>query len=200
MTKLSPLLSELIESLCALPGIGPKSAQRMAFKLLQKRDAGLKLASALEKSMASINHCSQCRTYTELDVCPICSDPKRHQQQLCVVETASDIIAIESSRTYRGLYFVLHGHLSPIDAIGPNEIGLPQLYALLQASDINETIIATNSTVEGEATAHYIAEIAKELNISASRIAHGVPMGGELEYVDSQTLAHAFSGRLNYMK
>lgn len=195
--KLSPLVQELIDSLRCLPGVGPKSAQRMAFHLLERnRNGGTKLAVTLKHSMEEIGHCNGCRTFTELDLCEICASPKRQLKGiLCIVESPADIIAIEQTGEFSGRYFVLMGHLSPIDGIGPDELGLDQLDALLTDGDFHEMILATNPTVEGEATAHYIAEIAKKHGIETSRIAHGVPVGGELEFVDGNTLSHAFSGR-----
>jgi recombination protein RecR len=196
--KLSPLLSDLIDALRCLPGVGPKSAQRMAFHLLKKRAAGVALADVLQRAMKNMRHCTACRTYTESDLCPTCENPKRDHDLLCIVETPADIIAIEQSHTYKGLYFVLLGRLSPLDGIGPNELGLHDLQARLEKHPPREIIIATNSTIEGEASAHYIANMAHHANIPVSRIAHGVPMNGELEYIDSNTLSHAFAGRTRY--
>ncbi len=195
----SPLIDELINALCCLPGVGRKSAQRMAFHLLERdSEGGDRLSSALKHAIENVGHCKQCRTLTEEDVCGICASVKRQAEHLCVVETPADIVAIEQSGTYRGKYFVLMGRLSPIDGIGPNEIGLPLLDERLKAGGIEELILATNPTVEGEATAHYIADRARESGIIVSRIAHGVPLGGELEYIDGGTLAHAFSSRRNF--
>jgi recombination protein RecR len=149
----------------------------------------------LGKAVEQVGHCQQCRTLTEEAICGICANPRRNDTHLCVVETPADIVAIEQAGTYQGKYFVLMGHLSPIDGIGPNEIGLPILEQRLQADDLEELILATNPTVEGEATAHYIAERARQHNVKVSRIAHGVPLGGELEYIDGGTLAHAFASR-----
>ncbi|MGH1438819.1 MAG: recombination mediator RecR [Cellvibrionaceae bacterium] len=192
----SPLIDELINSLCCLPGVGRKSAQRMAFHLLERDPEGAqRLAVGIEKAIDKVGHCQQCRTLTEEAICGICASSRRQDAQLCVVETPADIIAIEQAGTYKGKYFVLMGHLSPIDGIGPNEIGLPILEQRLQAGHVEELILATNPTVEGEATAHYIAERAKNAGITVSRIAHGVPLGGELEYIDGGTLAHAFNSR-----
>ncbi len=198
--KLSPLVQELIDSLRCLPGVGPKSAQRMAFHLLERnRIGGQKLATTLASSMADVGYCQGCRTFTELELCDICSSPKRQLKRiLCVVESPADIIAIEQTGEFTGRYFVLMGHLSPIDGIGPDELGLDILDKLLASNDFDEMILATNPTVEGEATAHFIAEIAKKYGIVTSRIAHGVPVGGELEFVDGNTLSHAFSGRKNF--
>lgn len=195
--KLSPLVQELIDSLRCLPGVGPKSAQRMAFHLLERnRMGGAKLADTVAKAMVDIGYCQGCRTFTELELCEICSSPKRQLKRiLCVVESPADILAIEQTGEFTGRYFVLMGHLSPIDGIGPDELGLDKLDVLLASGDFDEMILATNPTVEGGATAHFIADIAKKYNITTSRIAHGVPVGGELEFVDGNTLSHAFSGR-----
>jgi recombination protein RecR len=192
----SPLIQRLIEDLRCLPGVGPKSAQRMAFHLLEhERNGATRLAKTLVESVAKIGHCSSCRTLTESGVCAICANPKRDETQLCIVESPVDIHAIEQATDYSGRYFVLMGHLSPLDGIGPNQIGLDQLDNILAQGRIQEAILATNPTVEGEATAHYIADMLHARNIRTTRIAHGVPLGGELEYVDNGTLSHAFSGR-----
>jgi recombination protein RecR len=194
--EFSPLINRLIEDLRCLPGVGPKSAQRMAFHLLERdREGALALARSLTEAAEHVGHCSQCRTLSETDVCPLCANPNREQNLLCVVESPADVRAIEQATPYRGRYFVLMGHLSPLDGIGPDEIGLTQLDARFAEGTISEIILATNPTVEGEATAHYISEMAKVHGIASSRIAHGVPLGGELEYVDSGTLSHAFTGR-----
>ncbi|SBO10733.1 Recombination protein RecR [Vibrio mediterranei] len=186
-----------MEALRCLPGVGPKSAQRMAFHLLQRdRKGGLQLADALSSAMTEIGHCQECRTFTEEEVCHICSNPKRKENgQLCVVESPADIAAVEATGQFSGRYFVLMGHLSPLDGIGPSDIGLDVLDYRLRQGDIGEVILATNPTVEGEATAHYIAELCHEHKVSASRIAHGVPVGGELELVDGTTLSHSLLGR-----
>jgi len=192
----SPLIDELIDALRCLPGVGPKSAQRMALHLLERdRQGAHRLVQALDQAAEHVGRCRLCRTLTETDVCEVCANPRRDGRQLCVVETPADLFAIEQSGSYRGRYFVLLGHLSPIDGIGPDAIGVEQLMARLVDEDVNELILATNLTVEGETTAHYISERARQLNVTVSRIAHGVPMGGELEYVDGGTLAHAFSSR-----
>ncbi len=195
--KFSPLVSELIDSLKGLPGVGPKSAQRMAFQLLERnRQKGVRLGESLIKAMEKVGHCRCCRTYTEDDLCHLCASPKRvGSGLLCVVETPADVIAIEQTGQFTGLYFVLMGHLSPLDGIGPLEIGLDVLKKNLQDNQVKEVILATNPTMEGDATAHYIAKMCKQQDIDASRIAHGVPVGGELEFVDGTTLTHAFSGR-----
>ncbi|WP_105903120.1 recombination mediator RecR [Vibrio gangliei] len=196
--RTSGMLEQLMEALRCLPGVGPKSAQRMAFHLLQRnRKGGLQLAEALSQAMTEIGHCDQCRTFTENDTCHICTNPKRQANgQICVVETPADIAAIEATGQYSGRYFVLMGHLSPLDGIGPSDIGLDLLDRRLSQGDIEEVILATNPTVEGEATAHYIAQLCKAHEVNASRIAHGVPMGGELELVDGTTLSHSLLGRL----
>lgn len=192
----SPLIDQLVEALRCLPGVGPKSAQRMAFHLLERdREGGLKLAESLDKSMQGVGRCRRCRTLTEQEHCSICADTQRDHSMICIVETPADVLAFEQSAIYRGLYFVLMGHLSPIDGIGPAEIGITDLLRRVQEQDTSEVILATNPTVEGEATAYYISEQLKSLGIKVSRIAHGVPLGGELEYVDAGTLAHALSGR-----
>jgi recombination protein RecR len=191
-----PLLQDLIESLRCLPGVGPKSAQRMAFHLLEHdRDGGRRLASLLGESMEKINECSRCRTLTENDVCSICASERRDASLLCIVESPAELAAIEESTNYNGLYFVLHGRLSPLDGLGPKEIGLDRFERRLDEEPVKEIILATNPTVEGEATAHYISELASSHDILTSRIAHGVPLGGDLGYVDGGTLAHAFAGR-----
>jgi|SRR5690554_988285 len=195
--RLSPAIEELVQALRLLPGVGPKSAQRMTFQLLERqREGALRLAKALTDAVEKVGHCSQCRTLTEDSVCAICASEKRRQSGLlCIVETPADVLAIEQTGQYQGCYFVLMGHLSPLDGIGPEDIGLDVLAQRLQAEAIDEIILATNPTVEGEATAHFIADLARSRQIRTSRIAHGVPVGGELEYVDQATLGHAFSGR-----
>lgn len=190
------LLDELVNSLRVLPGVGPKSAQRMAYQLLQRnRDGGLRLAEMLRMAMEKIGECKVCRNFTEVPVCHICADTTREQGKLCIVESPSDMAALEKATDFRGLYFVLHGKLSPLDGIGPDQLGLAGLCDRFDAGEISEVILATNSTVEGEATAHYIGELARGRGLSVMRIAHGVPLGGELEYVDGGTLSHAFAGR-----
>lgn len=192
----SPALAALIEALRALPGVGPKSAQRMAFHLLQDaRPAAQSLTAALQRALERVKRCRQCRMLTEADVCDICASAQRDPALLCVVESPADVVAIEVSGGYRGRYFVLMGHLSPLDGIGPEQLGGAQFAALLAAGEVREVILATNSTVEGEATAHFLAQLVRQRGIKASRIAHGVPMGGELEYIDGGTLAHAMAGR-----
>ena len=192
----SRLIERLIESLRCLPGVGPKSAQRMAFHLLEHdRDGGYQLAEALSQAMEKVGHCSECRTLTETAICGLCANDQRDRSQLCIVETPADVQALEQSTGYKGLYFVLMGHLSPLDGIGPEALGLDLLGERLGLGQVTELILATNPTVEGEATAHFINEMARTHGIRTTRIAHGVPMGGELEYIDSSTLSHAFAGR-----
>jgi recombination protein RecR len=192
----SPHLAQLIEALRALPGVGPKTAQRMAFHLLQEGRPGARaLAAALEAALSSVKRCQRCRMLTEEELCTICAAPLRDATLLCAVESPADVVAVESSGSYRGRYFVLMGHLSPLDGIGPEQLGSRELEALLAQGQVRELILATNSTVEGEATAHFLSELAARHGIRASRIAHGVPVGGELEYVDGGTLAHALAGR-----
>jgi recombination protein RecR len=194
--KHSPALAGLIEALRALPGVGPKSAQRMAFYLLQSGRAGAKgLALALTGALERVGRCRRCRMLTETELCAICSNTQRDASQVCVVESPADVVAIEQSGGYRGRYFVLMGHLSPLDGIGPEELGARDFEALLEGDAVREVILATNPTVEGEATAHFFSELVRARGIAASRIAHGVPVGGELEYVDGGTLAHAMAGR-----
>lgn len=191
-----PSLTRLIEALRNLPGVGPKSAQRMAFHLLEKdRNGAGAIADALQKAIGSVTRCQRCRMFAEAQLCPICSSPARDRSLLCVVESPADVAAIEQSGSYRGSYFVLMGHLSPLDGIGPEQLGVRELEGILDERKVSELILATNPTVEGEATAHFLSEIAMRRRIRASRIAHGVPIGGELEYVDGGTLAHALSGR-----
>jgi recombination protein RecR len=191
-----PALIRLIEALRCLPGVGPKSAQRMAFHLLEKdRPAASELSGALQAAVQSVGRCRRCRMFAESELCPICASSARDQALLCIVESPADVAAIEQSGSYRGCYFVLMGHLSPLDGIGPEQLGFAQLEAVFAEGIVKEAILATNTTVEGEATAHVIAEIALRFGIKPSRIAHGVPVGGELEYVDGGTLAHALAGR-----
>jgi recombination protein RecR len=192
----SPALAALIESLRALPGVGPKSAQRMAFHLLQDaRPAAQALAGSLERALGRVGRCRRCRMLTEAELCDICASPQRDAALLCVVESPADVVAIEQSGGYRGRYFVLMGHLSPLDGIGPEQLGGAEFESLLASGGIREVILATNSTVEGEATAHFLSQLAHQHRVKASRIAHGVPVGGELEYIDGGTLAHALAGR-----
>ena len=192
----SPLLVQLIDALRCMPGVGKKSAQRIAFHLLERdRDGASHLSTALAQAVQGIGHCKRCRMLSEHDLCSICSASGRDDAQLCIVESPADVMAIEDATGFRGHYFVLMGHLSPLDGIGPQELGLTTLEQRLDEGSISEMIIATNPTVEGDATAHYLADLAERHNVQASRIAHGVPLGGELEYVDGGTLSHAFYGR-----
>jgi len=193
----SPLTNRLIDALRCLPGIGPKSAQRLAFHLLASTNQakGLALADALKLAIEKIDYCNHCRNYTEHELCDLCQNPKRDNRLLCVAESPADVIAIEQTSSYNGLYYVLHGHLSPLDGMGPMEIGIPKLLERLQNQQVTEVIIATNPTMEGKATAYYIATHIDQQKIKCSRIAHGVPLGGELEYLDGSTLAHAFRSR-----
>lgn len=190
------LLKELIQSLCCLPGVGPKSAQRMAFHLLQRnREGATQLSRILAQAMTDIGHCRECRTLTEAELCEVCGNTLRDEELLCVVESPADAWVIEQATTFRGKYFVLHGRLSPLDGIGPDQLGFDLLERRMASGKIKEMILATNSTVEGQATAHFIGEVAAKFDIRATRIAHGIPMGGELEFIDSSTLSHAFNGR-----
>lgn len=194
--RASPLIEQLVDALRALPGIGPKSAQRIAFNLLERNRSGARrLADSLTQAVERIGHCRHCRTLTELELCGVCAHPRRNRGLLCVVESPTDVHAIEHVATYDGLYFVLMGRLSPLDGIGPDDIGMAQLEARLAEGEVREIILATNSTVEGEATAHYIAELARAAGVRTTRIAQGIPLGGELEYTDGSTLAHALHGR-----
>src|SRR5215472_5899194 len=195
--KYSPALSRLIEAFRALPGVGPKTAQRMAFHLLATdRAQARELGESLLEAAGAVGHCRRCRMLTDGELCPICANPARDASIICVVESPADVIAVEQSGGFRGRYFVLMGHLSPLDGVGPEQLGVGQLEQLLDSGDVAELILATNPTVEGEATAHFLGELARKREIRASRIAHGVPVGGELEYVDGGTLAHALAGRL----
>lgn len=194
--RYSPLLAELIQALQCLPGVGVKSAQRMAFHLLERdRKGGERLATGLAEALARIGHCRLCRNFTEHELCPVCDSGQRDDAQLCVVETPADVAAIEQSTHYGGKYFVLMGRLSPLDGIGPSELGLDRLDQRLAGGVVRELILATNPTLEGEATSHYIGELAGRYDVRVMRLAQGVPLGGELEYLDSGTLAHAFSQR-----
>jgi recombination protein RecR len=190
------LLGQLTQTLCCLPGVGPKTAQRMSFHLLQRDRNGAKiLAETLIEALEKIGHCQMCRTLTEQDICEVCANKSRDSSLVCIVESPADVWIIDQATVFNGHYFVLHGRLSPLDGIGPDELGLDILEQRMSAGHIKELILATNSTVEGEATSYFIGELAKKNNVKATRIAHGVPMGGELEFIDSGTLAHAFNGR-----
>lgn len=193
------MIESLNKAFCALPGVGTKTAQRFIYHLLERnREGGITLAKALMNAMEHVKHCSSCRTLSEKTHCNICANPVRNGAQLCIVETPADIHAIEQSGVYRGKYFVLSGYLSPIDGIDAAELGLDALQQKLSNENVEEVILATNATVEGEVTAHYISNMAKQFNIQITRIAHGIPIGGELEYIDINTIAHALSGRKNY--
>ena len=193
MAKL--IIDELVDALRCLPGVGPKSAQRMVMHLLERdRNGARQLADKLVTTMDKIRHCAQCRNFTDLEICQMCLSPARDGHSLCVVENPADLIAIEQTGQFRGKYFVLMGTLSPIDGIGPDEIGIDILAARC-VDEVKEVILAIGSSVEGEATAHYIAEMIKPRGIEVSRIAQGIPMGGELEYIDAGTLSYALTGR-----
>ena len=190
------LLNQLVDALRCLPGVGPKSAQRMAFYLLQRnREGGRQLAAIMAAAMKRITRCKRCRTLSEHDLCGLCANANRDASLLCVIEHPSEIVAIEQATDFRGLYYVLGGRLSPLDGIGPEELGLDLLEERLKEGVVEELILAISPTVEGSATSHYVADIAARYQVRVTRIAHGVPLGGELEYVDGGTLAHAFSGR-----
>jgi recombination protein RecR len=192
------LIDDLVSALQVLPGVGPKSAQRMALHLLQRnRQGGTKLGQILETAMSQVRQCSLCRNLTEAEVCRLCSDDRRDTDLLCVVESPADVLAIEQAGGFRGYYFVLHGRLSPIDGLGPEQLGLQALYDRIAQIKPKEMILATNPTVEGEATANYISRLVADLVPNISRIAHGVPLGGEIEYTDGGTLTHALQGRRN---
>lgn len=195
----SPLIQELIDALRCLPGVGPRSAQRMAFQLIQRdRDGGRRLASALGTAIERVGQCEVCRVPTEEPVCDLCRNERRDAAVLCLVENPADVFALEQATDYSGLYFVLMGRLSPLDGVGPEALGLDRLEARFREGRVREVILATSPTVEGEATAQYVLEMARDHGVRCSRIAHGVPVGGELEYVDSGTLSHAFAGRREY--
>ncbi len=192
----SPLLNELIDALRCLPGVGAKSAQRMAFHLLERdRDGARRLAEKLAAAAERIGNCTRCRTFSETPVCTLCASSTRDASLLCVVESPVDQLAIETATGFRGRYFVLLGRLSPLDGLGPQELGMDLLAGRLAEGEVRELIVATNPTVEGEATAHLLAQVARQAGVRATRLAHGVPLGGELEFIDRGTLAHAFGGR-----
>ncbi|MBP5981974.1 MAG: recombination protein RecR [Halomonas sp.] len=194
--RFSPLIEQLMDAFRVLPGVGPKTAQRMAMHLLEReRAGGQRLSSIIQKAIDEVGYCQRCRTLTEADICAICETPRRDDALLCLVESPADQLAIEEAGGFQGRYFVLHGHLSPLDGIGPDAIGLEQLEARVAEGHIEEIVLATNPTVEGEATAHYIAAQLSDYGVRFSRLAYGVPMGGELEYVDGGTLSRAFNGR-----
>jgi recombination protein RecR len=193
------ILTQLMRALRCLPGVGPKTAQRMAFHLLQRdRDGARRLAESIMAALEKIGHCAECRTLTEGTLCPVCADPRRDRSLLCVVETPAEVYAIDQATGFKGVFFVLNGRLSPLDGIGPDELRLDLLEQRLQAGEVKEAILATNTTVEGEATAHYIHEMARHHGVRTTRIAYGMPIGGELEYVDGATLSHAFHGRKEF--
>ena len=194
--KNPPALEQLIDSLRCLPGVGPKSALRMAYHLLQRdRNGANSLALSLENALQALGHCTLCNNFSEISICPLCTSEKREPSQLCVVEMPTDLMMMEQTHSYNGMYFVLMGRLSPLDGIGPKEINLDKLIKRAQDDIVTEVILATNYTVEGEATAHYISELLKTRGIAVSRIARGLPMGGEIEYVDSGTLSQALLER-----
>ena len=194
--SLSPLIQQLVTSLRCLPGVGPKSAQRMAFHLLERdREAAMELSQALQQAAENVAHRERCHTLSEAKISALCSSSQQDESTLCVLESPMDVMAIEQTSGFSGLYYVLGGHLSPIDGIGPEDLGIDELLARVRSGEVKEMILATNPTVEGEATAHYIAQQLKGTDVKVTRIAHGVPVGGELEYVDGGTLAHALAGR-----
>ena len=195
----TPLLQQLVEAFRCLPGVGTKTANRMSYHLLERNREGAKqLANTLLKAMDDIHHCQRCRTFTENELCHICSNPKRNKNILCLVESPSDLQAIELTAGYSGVYFVLMGHLSPLDGIGPDDIGLKELEYLLEQEPPEEIIFALSASVEGDATCHYIAQMCQDFNIKISRIAQGIPMGGELEHLDAGTLAMSLNTRTRY--
>lgn len=190
------VIEELVQALRCLPGVGPKSAQRMAYHLLQRdREGGRRLSMAIGEAVNRVGNCRRCRTLTDAEICDVCSDNSRDASTLCIVETPADMIAIDKGTGFKGLFFVLMGHLSPLDGIGPEQIGLDVLEQRLDQGEVREVVLATSSTVEGQATAHYIGEMVRARSLKATRLAYGIPLGGELEFVDSTTLAHAFRGR-----
>jgi recombination protein RecR len=192
----SPLIDRLIEALRCLPGVGPKSAQRIAFHLLERNRAGARrLAAALKEAVETVRNCERCRNFSDAPLCRVCASAKRDASLLCVVESPTDIGLIEQAGGYSGRYFVLMGRLSPLDGIGPDDLGMEKLTDLLNTGEVTEVILATSTTVEGQATAHYLTELIQGRGIRVSRLAQGIPLGGELEFVDSGTLAHAISSR-----
>ncbi len=193
---MSVLIDQLVGALRCLPGVGPKSAQRMAFHVLERdREGGTRLAGALIDAIDKVGHCQRCRTFSETEICTTCANERRDQRIVCVVESPTDLSAIEQGTDFSGVYFVLMGKLSPLDGVGPEALGLDMLARRLDAGDISELILATSATVEGEATSHYISEMCHQRSVRVTRIAQGIPIGGELEYVDGGTLSHALSGR-----
>ncbi len=195
----SPSLAELVTALTCLPGVGQKSAQRMALHLIERDQKGAsRLANAMLGALEKVGRCNQCRNFSDTDICEICSSNKRNSSTLCVVETPADVLAIESSGAFQGTYYVLLGRLSPLDGIGPGQLGLDELENYLADGSVEEVILATSATVEGDITAQFVADIARKTNIKTSRLARGIPLGGELEYVDSGTLSRALSGRQQF--
>ena len=196
MSSSSRLLEELVEALRCLPGVGARTAQRMAHHLLERnREGGKRLAQRMADAMNGVGNCARCRNFSDTNLCTVCSNHSRDASQLCVIEMPADQLAIEQATGFRGHYFVLLGRLSPLDGLGPRELGLDVLGSRLAEGQVRELIIATNPTVEGEATAHFLAQLARQHGVRPSRLAHGVPLGGELEYIDRGTLAHAFGAR-----
>jgi len=192
----TPLVQQLIDHLRCLAGVGPKSAQRIAFQLLERnRESGLSLSRIMEQALTQVGNCQRCQTFSEQKICNLCSNPARNPTQICVVESPADVFALEQTHSFSGLYFVLMGHLSPLDGIGPEEINIPALAQRIHEENIQELILATNPTVEGEATAHYIANLVRSSSVRCSRIAHGVPLDGELGYLDVGTLSRALQAR-----
>lgn len=197
--KHTPLVQELIDAFVCLPGVGKRSAQRMAFQLLERnRSGGKRLADALGNAMDGVQSCQQCRNFADDALCPVCRDPRRDESLVCVVASPADVLAIEQSHEYKGHYFVLKGHLSPLDGIGPQQLGLDRLADKLNSGQVSELILATGTTLEGQATAQYIVEMTKGTNINITRLAQGVPMGGDLEFVDGATLAQALKSRRHF--
>lgn len=195
----SPSLEVLINALKCLPGIGQKSAQRMALHLIERDPEGARrLADATLNALDKVGHCKRCRNFADTDLCDICTRPSRNSSIVCIVETPADVLAIEASGAYQGGYFVLLGRLSPLDGFGPDQLGIEQLEQRLQEDGVSEVILATSATIEGDITAQFIADVAHKYNIQTSRLARGIPLGGELEYVDSGTLSRALSGRQQY--
>ncbi len=195
----SQLIRQLMDALRCLPGVGPKSSQRMAYHLLERdREGARRLAQALAEAAEKVRHCAYCRVLTETEICSICADPRRDGSSLCVVEMPADVEAIQQATGYRGRYFVLMGHLSPLDGVGPADLGVDRLLERTKLGEVREVILATNPTVEGGATAHYIADQLHRQGIRVTRLAHGIPLGGELESVDRGTLAHAFGDRRDF--
>ncbi|MCP3688562.1 MAG: recombination protein RecR [Gammaproteobacteria bacterium] len=195
----SPSLDALIDALKCLPGVGQKSAQRMALHLIERDQAGARLlANTTLGALELVSHCQRCRNFADTEICQICADKKRDHRLLCIVETPADVLAIEASGAYRGMYFVLFGRLSPMDGYGPEELGLEAMEVGFKQGGVSEVILATSATVEGDITAQFIADIATRYKLGVTRLARGIPLGGELEYVDSGTLSRALSGRQQY--